>query len=135
MKTKIIIKTPPKQAGKAQRNIKPFIIGMKKVKIVTYVNKEESEMVWDVKGSVKDILKINKNVALFDNLMKGAFNNKAVDKLRKKVLSEDDNVTLTDMLLKQTKVEVIKEASAQEIVEFNKTWWERMKERFVKKEG
>ena len=53
MKKKIRIKTPKGEATKAQKNIRRFIFGMKKVKVETYVNKEDSEMFWDVEGSVR----------------------------------------------------------------------------------
>ena len=134
MKTKIIIKTPQGNALGTQKKIKPLIIGFKKVKIDTYVNKEDDEMVWDVEGSVRDIININRNVARFDSLIKNIFNNRMVKKKTAKHLTEEDQEKLKDMLLNQTSCEVIKEATAQELVEADKTWWQRMKETFTKKE-
>ena len=134
MKTKIIIKTPAGQAAGTMKKIKPLIIGFKKVKIETYVNDNDDEMVWDIEGSVRDIISINKNVSMFDSLIKTIFNNKMVQKKAAKHLTEEDQKKLKDMLLNQTTCEVIKEATAQELVEANKTRWQRMKETFTKKE-
>lgn len=132
MRTKIYITTPIGEAKKTQNKIKPWIIGFKKVKVDYYINDEDSQMVWDIDGNVRDILKINKSVALFDNVLKGIFNNKMVKKTVNKYLKEDDKVKLQEMLFNQTKVEIIKEATANEIVESNKTLWDNIKAKFHK---
>ena len=130
MKTKIKITTPKGQAKGTEKKIRKFIIGFKKVKIDTYVNEDDNELYWEIEGKVKDIMKINRNVFYFTEMVKGVLDSKMVKKTLRKKLKKEDEEQLKDMLLNQTSCEIIKEATAEELVEENKTFWQRMKERF-----
>ena len=132
MKVKVQIKTPKGQASKTEYQLRPFLIGRKK-KHTVFVNKEDDTIVWEIEGSVRDILKVNKNVACYDLIMKNALNSKVVRKALRQRLSTEAETELKSMLLDQTTVEIIKEASAQELVEHNLTWWQRVQKNFKNK--
>jgi hypothetical protein len=127
MEIKIKIRTPQGHAVQIEKKLQPFVLGFLKRPDEIYVNKAEDELIWVVRGSVKQILKISKNVARYDSYVKGIMGHK----LLKNMLDEDSKKELDDMLLNQTKIDIIKEASAQEIVEANKTYWQMIKETFT----
>ena len=131
MKTRIKIAVPHGQARGMEKKLRPYILGKNNPHSV-YINDSESELIWEVESDVKAILKINRNVALFDSIIQQAFSSKMVKRIVKKKLSIEDQKELEDMLFNHTRVEVIQEATAQEIVESNKTWWQKMKEKFKK---
>ena len=131
MKVKILIRTPIGEASKAEKKIKPLILGIrrKKTKHVTKVSPENDMIIWDVEGDVKSILKIRRNVARFDITLKTIFENKKVGSALKK-LSEEDRKQLKEMFDNHTSVEVIQQATAEEIVESNKSFWQKIREKF-----
>ena len=132
MKIKLIINTPKGQASGTNKKIKPFIIGKKKVKHSTFVNEEDSQILWEIDGDIKTILKIQRNVNMFASFISNLLGNKMVHGAIGK-LSKEDQKTLTEMLENQTSVEIIKRATAEEIVEADKTWWDKLKEKFKEK--
>lgn len=115
-----------------------FIIGRKKTKskllVDTYISPEDDELVWDVECSIRDMLRIQKNVVRFDMFMQGALDNKLMKKTMRKKLSKEDEKTLSEMLLNQTSIKVVSQATQEEIDESNKTWWDKVKEKFNKVE-
>ena len=137
MRTRIKIRTIKGQAEKVEKRIKPYILGnsFNKLKFMEiYINKENNEIAWEVEDSVRKIMKINYNVVRFDVIMKNIFNNKL---LRKKLLTKvpkDQVKELESLLRNHTKVTIIKNATAEELVEANKTWWQKIKETFHKVE-
>ena len=131
MKIKIRIRTPKGQARKAEKRLRPWLLGLKS-RHATYVNEEDNELYWEVEDNVRKCLKIQRNVNLYEQVVKTVLDNKAVKKTLRGKLSDEQEADLKDMLMNQTKVDVLKEASAKEIVDFDKTFWERVKERFNK---
>lgn len=131
MQTKIIIRTPKGHAKKMEKRLRPYLLGKNSPHSI-FVNDDDNELVWEVEAEYKRILKINRNVSLFDSILKGAFNSKAVKKAVQKKLSLEDQAQLNDMLFNHTTVEIIKEATAQEIVDANKSWWQNVKEKWKK---
>lgn len=129
---KIRITTPRGQATATQKRIQPFLIGSKKklVKFNTYVNEDDSELYWEIETELRRAMKITRNVGMYKQMIQTVLGNKTVNKL---IESPEQKKELADMLNDQTKIEVLKEATAQEIVEYNKTFWQRIKERYTKK--
>jgi len=134
MKTKIKISTPSGQAKGTEKKIKKFIIGFRKVKVNTYVNDEDNELYWEIEGSVRNIMKINKNVFYFTQMIQGVLDNKLMKKTLRKKLKPEQEEQLKNMLLNQTSCEIIKEATAEELNEYGKSFWTRMKDKFKKSE-
>lgn len=133
MKIKIRIRTPKGQAAGTEGKIKPLIIGLKKVKVDTYVSPDDNEIIWDIEGSYRNVMKIQRNASMFDIFISRLLNTKMLKKTLRKQLSKEDEEQLKDMLLNHTSCEIIKTATAEEIVEGSKTMWEKVKETFTKK--
>jgi len=134
MEIKISVKTPKGQALGLEKKFRPFIIGSKKKLLNTWVSPDDDEVIWDVEGSVREILKIQNNLARFDQFVRGAMDNKLMRKTMQKTLSKQDAKDLEEMIMNQTDVSTIKRATAEELVEAGKTWWQRTKEKFTKVE-
>lgn len=130
MEMKVLITTPKGAATKTEKRIRPHIIGNKKLKVDLWVSPEDDQIVWHMEGNVRDIMKANRNVAAFDNIVRMIFSNKTFKKLavEKKDLEEVEN-----LLKNHTTVEVVKNATQEERDEMQKTWWDRIKEKFKKK--
>lgn len=135
MKLKIQIRTPKGQAAKTEKRITPYIIGCKKkdISVDSYISKEDNEIVWEIEGPIRRLMKISRNASRFDYVIRSMLDSKAVKKTIRKHLDGAQEDELQDMLLNHTTCEVIKEATAEEIVESQKTWWQRVKENFTKK--
>jgi predicted DNA-binding antitoxin AbrB/MazE fold protein len=133
MKVKIEIKTPEGQAEGTLKKLKPFLIGFNKVKSESYINNNNSIMYLECEGRPKEILKITKNcytyTAFIDQIFKQKIMGKGIMDLAD---SKDDIKELEKMLKEGTKVKIIKEASAEELVEGNKSWWDNIKQKFKK---
>lgn len=129
---RVLIKTPVGQASGTEAKLRTFIVG-KNSKITNdiRINDQNSEIIWEIDCDVKTMLKITRNVTMYDQFVKGVFDNKtALKAIRKLADSEEDVKKLQEMLNGQTSIEIIKEATAQEIVEGQKSWWQSMKEKF-----
>lgn len=64
---------------------------------------------WFVDCSIKQALKLNKNVALFDTMMINVFNNKHVSKLIKASIDKPEDYAILQELFKHhTKVTIVK---------------------------
>lgn len=134
MELKIKIKTAKGSAKITSERIKALIIGGKKVKHDIYVNKADNMIVWNVEGSVRDCLSINRNVNMFDKTMKGILNSKVVRMAARKDFDDKQMKEFNDLIKNETSVEIVKKATAEELVEANKTWWQKIKETFVKQD-
>lgn len=135
MKIKVLITTPKGQAEKTEKKLRPFLIGdKKKITNEVFVNKEDTQIIWEIECDIRRALKIQKNVTMFEVMARSLFENKMVKKATEK-LKKEDQEELEKMLFDMTKVEIINQASANEIVEHNKTYWQKVKEKFKKVES
>jgi len=128
-----MINTPKGYATENEIRLRKFIIGVKRKRvniINNYVNGDNSTFIWEIEGPIKDVLRINKNVSRFDNVMKTVLDHKLMKRSIRKKLSDVDEQELKDLLSEHTTVEIIKNATAEELVEHNITWWQRMKNTF-----
>jgi hypothetical protein len=130
MKIRIMITTPKGQAKDTDKRIRPFLIGFNRVKVDTYINKEDNKMFWEVEGDIRPVMKVQNNVARFDVFLNMLLTNKMVSGQVKK-MKKEDREELLKMLKEQTTCELIKEATAEEIVESNKTFIQKIKETFI----
>jgi len=131
MELKIRIRTPKGQAKGTEKKLRPILIGNKGLHEV-WTNEEDNEIYWVIQTDIRHAMKINRNISTYDLIIKGVFKNKLMKKVTNKQLSPEDKTQLEDMLTNQTKVDIIKEATAQEMTENNKTFWEKIKEKFKK---
>jgi hypothetical protein len=133
MQVKIKITTPKGQAKGTLNKLKPFLIGFNKVKHEAYVNQDDNEMYLECEGTPRQILNISRNANLYSSFVEQIFKKKVMGKgIADLAANKEDIMELENMLKEGTKVEVIKQASAQELVDNNKSMWQRMKEGFIK---
>ena len=121
MEIKLKIKTPPGQAQASMNKLRPFLLGLTKTK-EAYVNKDDSQIVWVIDTDIKRALSIQANASRFDFVMKNMLGNKHIQKM----CNKEDLPKLKDMLTNQTKVEVIKKASLEDMDYSNKTFWQKI---------
>ena len=132
MEIKIEIRTPKGEAEKTEKRIKPFLIGTTKIK-ESWINFEGSQLIWVIEAPIRKILSIKRNVNRFDYTIQSILNSKAMKKTLVKHLNDKDQRALKKMLTDQTTVTVLNEATLQELDEYNKPFWSRIKEKFKKR--
>ena len=104
---KVKISTPKGQATKTARMIEPYILP-RKTEHKLEVNAEDNEMVWVVNCDIAKMMKIQRNVSIFDTLVGNILASRKmrwgmkVARVTKEQLKE-----LDDMLKNHTKVEII----------------------------
>lgn len=131
MEIKIRIKTPKGHAKKVEKKLRKVLLGSNKPKEM-FTSPDDDELFWVIDVSIRRALKIQKNVAAFDTIIKTIFNSNLLKKhIIKKRMLPGQKAELKEMLLDHTEIEVIKKATADEIIG-NKTFWERVKEKFKK---
>lgn len=128
MKIKIHIKTPPGQAKAAEANLRLFILGKLKKPANTYTSPEDDAFYWDADVTVKQYFRISRNAHLFQQLAGGTLD--AINK--RSWIKRMANITGTTIkgaraLIDNTTIEIIKQATADEIVEAQTTRWEKIK--------
>lgn len=132
MEIKIEIKTPIGYAKSTEQKLRPWIVGTKTKPKEMYVNKKDDTLYWVVEAPVKTCLRIQKNVTLYESLVKGILDSRMVKKAIRDKFDKKKEKELRDMLFKHTTITIIKQATANEIVGNNKTLWDNIKERFTK---
>ena len=136
MKIKCIIKTPAGQAKKTQGTLQNVIFGKlwrRYDKFESFVNEDDSECAWEMETkNVSDYVRITRNLASYEVMVRKILESKRVKKEAAKNFSAEDMARLKEMLQSQTSIEVIKEATAAELDEYNKSWWQRTKEKMKK---
>ena len=130
MEVLVEIKTPKGEALNVSNRLKNHLLPHR-VKYITYTNADNNIIYWEINGSVRDILKVNKNVAAYEVIMKGAFETKMVQKQVARNLSKEDQEALREMLIDKTKLTIIKQ-SAQEEESDGLTFWDKIKLKFTK---
>ena len=134
MEIKIRIKTPKGNATSIEKKLRTIVIGKRRVKSNVYASADDDEILWEVEGSVRDVKKITRNLTGFDQIVQLIFSRKWVKKMAINKLSPEGQKELRDVLENHTNIEIVKRATANELVEANKTFWTKLKERFNKKE-
>ncbi len=108
MKVKILIKTPPGGAKGMDNKIRPFVLNKRVVLHNVEINEDGSQIIWTIEGDPKHVMKVTRNVNMFDAIMSNVLGNKMIKKVAKKAISAEDMLVLEDMLKEHTKIEVIK---------------------------
>lgn len=129
----IKVKTPKGQAISTEAKLRKFIIGFNKVKHETWSNVEDNEFYWRIEGGIREVMTINKNLAIFDKTMKMIFQHKLMKKFMNVNISKEELAELKEMLINQTEIEVVKESTLQEKNEYERTLWDRIKSTFQRK--
>lgn len=139
MNIRLRIKTPKGRATSAERDLRLLIIGKWGKPPNTYVNAEENEFYWELENiKPKQYIGIVKKVAMFENLARGTlglvernkFLRKAAETLYGAEATTGAAFRETEELFKHTRVEVLKNATAEELLEDGVSFWERIKRTF-----
>ena len=143
MELKIKITVPEGYATSSNKDffemklIKKLMFRKTKIK-EEYTNEIGSEMFWIVEVNARNYIGVINNVYMYSNIVSGVFANKHAKKALKRLSdSPEDYEKVTSMMKEGTKVEIVKEATTQEIFDANKSYWIKSKEwlteRFRKK--
>lgn len=130
MEIKIRVRTPIGHARRLEKKLRIFLLGRNKPKEL-YTNEIDNEVIWVIEDNIRRCLKIQKNIAVYDTLMGGTLKKIGKSKYIKKRMLPEQKDELEDMLLNHTKIEIIKRAEAEEMID-DETFWERLKNRFKK---
>jgi len=104
--TIIKITTPEGQAQKMEKRLKPFILGVAKLRHIMYVSRDDSIIIWVIEAPIKRMLKIKRNVGKFDHMVQLMFKNKLVKKQIKK-MTEEQQDEIISMLKHHTSVDIV----------------------------
>lgn len=134
MKVKIKISTPKGMASNTLAKLKGVLgIGKGKSTYTAYCNKADDTMYLEVEGSIKSCFNIISNVNKFNKLAEIVIQNKIIKYSAVKLgATQEQMEQLKDMFSNNTKIEIVKQATAEEIVENNKSLWTTIKEKFTK---
>lgn len=133
MKIKLHVKTPPGHAKSVESQLRLFLLGKLKQPPNTYLSPEGDEFYWEIDGTVKQYFRISRNALMFQQLAGGTLNKIEKRRWIKKLAKiTNDTIAGARTLIEQTTVEIVKQATAEEIVEANTTLWEKIKRTFKK---
>jgi myo-inositol-1-phosphate synthase len=131
MNIRLEVKTPRGQAAGAEKKLRLVLLGVLKRPCDTYVSPDDAMFYWDLDVTVKDYMRITKNVARFQTGMEKALDIRTIRKTLTHLADKPEDIaTLKEYLANGTTVRVLKKAETDEIVEYNKTFWQRIKEKF-----
>lgn len=128
---KILIRTPKGQAKKAEKKLRLFLLKTRKPSMV-YTNDLDNEICWIMEGDPRYLNKLQDSVTKFHLLMNLALNNKLVKMMVRKQLGKQGVDDLYEMLVNQTKVDVIKKATEEELSKDKDSVFYKMKHLFSK---
>lgn len=132
MKIRLLIKTPPGQARGTEKKLRGILLGMKRAN-ESGINEDESSFYWELDLTIKQYLHLQKKVYMFQDFTSGLISHRLVQGAAKKMGATTEQITEVRSMFKTgTKIDIIKEATAQEQDENNKTYWQKIKEKFKK---
>lgn len=129
MQVVIEIKTPKGSATKTEKRIRPFIMPLGS-KHKTWTSPEDDTIYWEVEDDLKKVMKIQRNIAMFDMVIKNIFQHKVMKQYGIPKLSKEDQDELKKMLENHTSVTIIKRANLMRQEPDGQTWWQKIKEKF-----
>lgn len=102
-----------------------------------WVNKKKTKIYWLIEMKPKHVAGLTKQLGGYDSMVGAVFSDKTIKKfIRKLADSPEVYEDMKEMVKSGTKVRRIFRKEENEVVDTvaNKTFWERMKEKFTKKE-
>ncbi len=107
MKIKIKIKTPKGNAQAIEKKIK-FILLPRGLKHQLETTKEDDQIIWKVEDDPRKVMKLIRNVSMWDTIITGIFGSKLLRKVADRSLKDGSVEDLEEMLVNHTSVEVIR---------------------------
>lgn len=133
MNIRLRVKTPPGHAETVEKQLRVFLLGRLKKPADTWVSPDASEFYWAADTDIKTYFRISRNARLFQMLAGGTLDQ--IEKrtwIKKMAQVTGETINGARRLIEETEVEVVKNATAEELDEAGKSFWTRMKERFRK---
>jgi hypothetical protein len=128
MIVRLLVKTPPGQAAGLERQLRLFLLAKITKVPDTYINPEGTEFAWVITCTPKKYIAVCRNSLLFQNIAGGALD--AIE--RRKWLMKAASITGQTMsdtraMFENTSIEVVKNATNEELDEQRRTWTEKIK--------
>lgn len=128
MMLRMVITTPKGQAEGTERRLRTFLLGMKRPSTTGY---KDDSFYWEIETDFKGYVGLTKKAYMFNQLAAGVVGNKVFKGAATKLGATKQQLReVEDMLLNGTSIEIIKNATAEEIVEGTTSWWEKFKASF-----
>lgn len=128
MKLRMVITTPKGQGEGSEKRLRTFLLGMKRPVATGF---KDDGFYWEIETDVKGYVSLQKKALMFSQLAGGLAGNRVFKGAATKLGATKEQLReVEDMLKNGTSIEVIKNATAEEIVEGTTTWWEKFKARF-----
>lgn len=131
MRLRLEVQTPPGQAAGSERKLRVVLLGVLKRPEQTWTSPDDSTFYWEIDATPKEYVRVTKNVGRFQGAMSFLFDKKLFRKTIEGLANHKEDVeTVRQMLTDGTKVNIIKEATAQELEADGRTMWQRVKDTF-----
>ena len=132
MKVKIKIKTPEQCAKNTLLKLQALLgLANRKVKLEGWVNKKDDTIYIEAEGEPRKIMRIEQNIKTFSDTTTALVTRKDSRAALKKIGATEEQLDELKKIFKDnTEMTIVKEATAQEIVEGNMSLWDRMKKTF-----
>lgn len=121
MLIKVHLRTPPGRAQETEKKLRMILIGVSKPK-QTYVRDNNSELVWIFEDIPKKIIKVQKNIIYYKEIINTVLNNKVFRKTMLSQLSEQDQQTFVDMITEGTQIDLVKISEEDKL---EHSWWKK----------
>jgi len=130
MIVRAIITVPPGQAQKSSAALRNFLLVGTRYDVKSYVNLDDSQIIWEITAPMRTIFGIQKRLTMYEIMTRQAINSFPIKKFIKRYAAPGEAQKLEKLMLEDTKIEVVKAATANEIVDATTTRWEKIKKAF-----
>ena len=128
MKARLHVQTPPGQARGAEKKLRGFLLA---TQAPTETGVKDDGFYWELDLTYKQWVNLEKRVHLFQSFSMYVMDMKILRKAVKTLGASPDDIEAVKLMFQDgTRVEIIKNATAEEIVEGTTTWWEKFKTKF-----
>lgn len=137
MQVRILLTTPKGQARRTMQTLKAVTFVQRFLflhgKIDFHANDEDTQVLLDCEGSPRVCFDLQKEVARFRATMLSVEGNKLVKKFINARSTEEERGQLHDMLVNGTRMEIVKQAEAEELAQDEKSLFARIREKIFKR--
>lgn len=132
MKLRMHVQTPQGQGEGSEKKLRTFLLGMHRPAETGY---KDDGFYWEIECDVKSYMRLQKKAYMFAQLASGVVSNRVFKGAAQKMGATKQQLKeVESMLLNGTRIDIIKNATADELVEGTTTMWERFKSQFTRKE-
>jgi len=131
MQVRVLITTPEGCAKHTEEQLRRFILIGHKKPFFTAINDNDSEVAWLIEGTPKDVFKLTRAVCMYYKVANMVTSNNIAKKSIQLMTgaTKEQMLQLKDALSNNTKVEVVKYATAQELVNDEKSIFSKIRDK------